>query len=1066
MFFWETPSQLSLSYTPGSTRPLTVRNKKVICEHLSYNELNDNLKLCQFFHLERHEFYPVCLNPKSAALKCIDFLEDSRSKGYTDFISIVEYVLDLRVSVYGNHYIILYNKNSEVKSQTQKLLLRHPIHFTKLYSCVALTNYVNETQDTLDCLFHKISQNYLCNPILLGELVRPMNSISIVQLNKEANNLRAGYLAKELLGFIRQHLGLPPEYKTETVDDAANKIDNAIGKISMISLHLTMASSPSQIKTIMLNLNELLIEFVSCNYIYLHDAQNGREKISTHDLVLTTIHGLNRVCLKQANALSKGPVSFKIKICNVTTTENLTKQNEQVQVKTVQKLSDYFATSLTVSSSTCDVIVTNKKQKLCHASAILPTRGRTLAQPVSFAVCDQPITLTRRTQEGNAVVLLKQLTFDKCETTVTDVSLKPQNPRSSCITFPAKPRLTILVIGRSNENNSTLIERLICGNKTEKVAKNAVPVGIINYGSYDIKLVNIVPDTTPLDLSLHPTLHGFIFVFENEMTPVPFIAKKDLRNLLEMVHRSAARNCCIVNIFTQNASFKSTEASNQLLKFIDAFCKVHELKDRISHFCVDKSAVLNHQEHTPPDHASNIKYFIQGFILPVTNSPVTRNELKIVESLKKMGDILHRKQIQSDESIDRLLASIADRTMSDNALYFRKYLKTAVPLATNEWKTAVNWKIDADLLEIVREIGSYLKAEVSSALEKLKSKSIFDMMSDSGDQSTQVTGNINGIDEINKEPTLSTASQISNFVFTQANESNSQLAIRTSTALPSKNVLIVGSSALNKKLLNCVNCVRQHESFDDVVSNASMITFQDSDDYVMDYGTHTIRYIGRDELGTEEFDLHGCVIVVENSTSELSNSTDNHVRNTFSRLPRCAVENCCIVNTFTPTDTFGMNDAEQQMRELVTKFCDQHALTNRPSFICIDAVVIDTIHHHNVSENPNVYQSAYAASKRGIEQFLQTIQAAQPNTPGDLENSANWARLCDAFRSHRTCRDPEVLRLMATIAETCLTGLAIYCRKNKGDTLPLRDDEWPAALSYWNSKADDVASMLKKCIIE
>uniref|UniRef100_A0A7E4VCA8 G domain-containing protein n=1 Tax=Panagrellus redivivus TaxID=6233 RepID=A0A7E4VCA8_PANRE len=264
-------------------------------------------------------------------------------------------------------------------------------------------------------------------------------------------------------------------------------------------------------------------------------------------------------------------------------------------------------------------------------------------------------------------------------------------------------------------------------------------------------------------------------------------------------------------------------------------------------------------------------------------------------------------------------------------------------------------------------------------------------------------------------------------------------------------VLIVGSSAVGKSsLLNIISCMQQHSAVD---ANGEMTTIKDCANCVIDYNTHSIRYISKDELVIEESEIHGLMIVVENSTLELSYAADNLIRETISRLPRRVVKNCCIVNMFTQTETFGINEAQQQMHEFVTTFCDQHALSVLPSFICVDTVA----NMNQSTDNSKVCQGSFESSKRDIEKFLKTVQTIKPITPADLTVADNWKSLCAAFRPHYQKRDAEALRLMATIAKNCLTGVAIYCRKN----LPLREDEWLAVVNHWSSKDKKVAAALR-----
>uniref|UniRef100_A0A7E4VJQ8 DHC_N2 domain-containing protein n=2 Tax=Panagrellus redivivus TaxID=6233 RepID=A0A7E4VJQ8_PANRE len=255
-------------------------------------------------------------------------------------------------------------------------------------------------------------------------------------------------------------------------------------------------------------------------------------------------------------------------------------------------------------------------------------------------------------------------------------------------------------------------------------------------------------------------------------------------------------------------------------------------------------------------------------------------------------------------------------------------------------------------------------------------------------------------------------------------------------------VIVIGNpNAVKSTFLNSIGVV-QHG--DVATNNATFAAFHGLDSSCIDYSTCIIRYISKDELGIEEFDIHGIIILIENNTLELSNTSDNQIRDTFSRFPRRAVKNCCIVNMFKPIETFGMDAAQQQMREFVTTFRNQHALTDSPSFICVDA------------------KANIETSKFDIEKFIEIVQTVQPVTQDDLRVRIKWKRLCDTFRPHYKDRDPDALRLIATVAANTLTGLAIYCRVNKGDALPLCDDNWPNAVSYWSLKDEQVATALQQ----
>uniref|UniRef100_A0A7E4VPU7 Fuz_longin_2 domain-containing protein n=1 Tax=Panagrellus redivivus TaxID=6233 RepID=A0A7E4VPU7_PANRE len=489
---------------------------------------------------------------------------------------------------------------------------------------------------------------------------------------------------------------------------------------------------------------------------------------------------------------------------------------------------------------------------------------------------------------------------------------------------PDVTRLTVLIIGRSKANNAIIIDSIVRNRESEaSPITNTENEWIVNYDEYEIKYVNILLNNAPIDWSIYPVIHGFIFVIENKVPHFSFIVEKNLRNLLGMIPRSSAKNCCIVNCFVATSLFSIADASEQLSKFVATFCENHQLTtDVIKHLCVDKSN----------NTSSAIDTSIEEFVLRNAESPVTMNALKVADCLRELAELLDQKSVESN--IERLMASITDRTMSDAALYFREHSTMALPLTNDEWKIAIEWDIDEDLLEVLREINDCFKLDEATGLGKVKSTSMFAM----------------------KTGTSSTLPQRSKVAYTKAS-SVPPVAPTETVKTTQYNVVLLGSSVPNKEmLLNTINCVQQHENCNAAANNADVIKFRDSDDYLIDYGTHSIRYINKDELNIEQSDFHGLMIVIENGTLELSTKANNQIRNVFGRLPRRAMKNCCIVNTFTPSETFALNDAEQQMREFTTKFCEQHALTESPSFICVDTVTTQAVLDHNVTDNANLCQ--------------------------------------------------------------------------------------------------------------
>uniref|UniRef100_A0A7E4ZT94 Phage protein n=1 Tax=Panagrellus redivivus TaxID=6233 RepID=A0A7E4ZT94_PANRE len=106
-------------------------------------------------------------------------------------------------------------------------------------------------------------------------------------------------------------------------------------------------------------------------------------------------------------------------------------------------------------------------------------------------------------------------------------------------------------------------------------------------------------------------------------------------------------------------------------------------------------------------------------------------------------------------------------------------------------------------------------------------------------------------------------------------------------------------------------------------------------------------------------------------------------------------------------------------------------------------------------------KSTWETMKSGINAFIESLHQLEPITQPDLRIADNWRALCDAFRPHARHRDPETLRLMATIADNCLTGLAIHCRKSKGDAQQFDDNELLVAVNLWKTKDAKVASALQ-----
>uniref|UniRef100_A0A7E4W8N4 SET domain-containing protein n=1 Tax=Panagrellus redivivus TaxID=6233 RepID=A0A7E4W8N4_PANRE len=258
-------------------------------------------------------------------------------------------------------------------------------------------------------------------------------------------------------------------------------------------------------------------------------------------------------------------------------------------------------------------------------------------------------------------------------------------------------------------------------------------------------------------------------------------------------------------------------------------------------------------------------------------------------------------------------------------------------------------------------------------------------------------------------------------------------------------------------------------------------------DYVIDYGDFKVRFVDTPGLGdTRGFtqdehnieyiqdhlltlpDIHGFMFVVKNTETKLSMEFENALDALFGLLPKAALKNCSFVYTFTSANNFVPGSVHTPLSTYVNNFNKKHNVSELlldDNQFCVDNDAVRELFVYRSGycqvSALSQYRRSWDGSKKSIEEFLAHVKASKPISQRDLALTAKLRTLGKHLRTH-VIRDTssEVRRLMASVIEGPMNGVAIYCAKKKGDAVPLKKGEWKAAAKHFEDTVPDIAAIM------
>uniref|UniRef100_A0A7E4ZQY9 G domain-containing protein n=1 Tax=Panagrellus redivivus TaxID=6233 RepID=A0A7E4ZQY9_PANRE len=329
-------------------------------------------------------------------------------------------------------------------------------------------------------------------------------------------------------------------------------------------------------------------------------------------------------------------------------------------------------------------------------------------------------------------------------------------------------------------------------------------------------------------------------------------------------------------------------------------------------------------------------------------------------------------------------------------------------------------------------------------------------------------------------------------------------------------VLVIGSSGAGKStLLNSIYCMQQHgtlehaanneikcilpvtleetgEAFDGIYENndnehyasVGQSVTQHPKDYVLDYGTFKIRFVDTPGItDTRGFDqdaenikfiqehllklkeVHAVMFVIKNSEVKLSAEFENTMLALFGILPRTAIQNCFFVYTFAAPD-FQPGAARTPLTTLLAKFSKQHNVElslDTSNEYCVDNGILRKLLHCQKSSERfaiSSYADYWKANSESISRMFQDVTKVNPILCEDFKLAAKMKELGDVLRPYgkgdKGKLTSDAKRLMASVANGSLHGIAIYCRNKSEGEKSIGNDEWETVQEVWRAKDEGV----------
>uniref|UniRef100_A0A7E4W991 Coiled-coil domain-containing protein 22 homolog n=1 Tax=Panagrellus redivivus TaxID=6233 RepID=A0A7E4W991_PANRE len=298
---------------------------------------------------------------------------------------------------------------------------------------------------------------------------------------------------------------------------------------------------------------------------------------------------------------------------------------------------------------------------------------------------------------------------------------------------------------------------------------------------------------------------------------------------------------------------------------------------------------------------------------------------------------------------------------------------------------------------------------------------------------------------------------------------------------PTFTLAILGRSDEAKlSVLKSISRVLQNETFEAAISrNTQIDVFEMPVEHIVQHETDHIRFVNiavdeedyknADIIGSklsEYPEIHGIITVITNDDSTLPDAQYNQLCFTYKLLFRNAFKKCCIVNVFKPTDTFNLDSASAQLMQFLENFCERHRLPDLSmNFFCVDADSMQNIHNVNLDDTQrDLLLNAWRHVSNGFNGFLEVMETDPPLEARSFHLTEKLRRLEEWLNIRRkeipTPPPVEWRFLMEMVADSLMTGLAIYYRNKIGDAAPLTNEQLQNAVNYWQATDAEVARIL------
>uniref|UniRef100_A0A7E4WAH0 AIG1-type G domain-containing protein n=1 Tax=Panagrellus redivivus TaxID=6233 RepID=A0A7E4WAH0_PANRE len=317
-------------------------------------------------------------------------------------------------------------------------------------------------------------------------------------------------------------------------------------------------------------------------------------------------------------------------------------------------------------------------------------------------------------------------------------------------------------------------------------------------------------------------------------------------------------------------------------------------------------------------------------------------------------------------------------------------------------------------------------------------------------------------------------------------------------------VVVVGASGAGKStLLNSIHAMQKHSDFKSASTDKSSLLQHDSNeappgvgqsvtqqpkDHLIHFENCVVRFVDtpgtNDTRGIEkdadnvkqirEFlmqlpEIHAVMFVVKNDECKLSPEFENTLRSLLGLFPRHALKNCCFINTFSAQANFQPGAVQLALQAFMKRFNDQHSLNsdnclNFDNQFCVDnaatAAILDEKHRYFPL---GTYEPVWNTTRNVINEFFKRLETFRPITNKKFKLASKMEQLGYKLIPHiRSSISPVTKRLMASIASTSVTGVAIYCRNRIDGATPLENREWIDAAKQWDSSDTEVLKILKE----